>query len=499
MRHSFAILAVCLLSLTGMAQKTSLEGTWRLYDANNNPTSMVKVFMPDGKVLGLSFNSDFTNSGIWYMSNYEALSDTSFVEHVFFHSDIYYQTDNYFTYHTVGDSLRITNYSVFAPNGGLSNSIGRWKKIDRPMPTYTDEEWQSLYQKSLADFGRLPKEGQTVEQFGQALYDEAQRFKKENNLVRAGEALLLRAELDTTNRKWQQDMLTLYHEYRFAPTVTEKIADRIIRMAKASAPTPADTSVLNAYRQKAFLYNYRGNAGMKDVRRVAEKVIGMETAAGHQPSKEYGLDYMLMAMSYMTEGKLDFTYDFAQKTINVFEQVPNMDKKQLGEAYFLKAMALSETDRYREKIDILMNKVAPLFVDEQGQPLPKVANDVYPSVFQSYGELLKENPKDKKSLKEYQQFMSDKLLCAVFETTNREYNLWGEYVVLEMGTWTIEKPIPNNDEDKILLQKGDEYVEVMLKDDEKLGAKTHVKTVDAATKNELIKQWKAYRKKNKKK
>lgn len=500
MKKLSALLAACLLSLTGMAQKSVLEGTWVQLDANSFPTTNVKVYMPDGKELGLSFNSDYTNSSVWFMSNYHVLNDTSFVDQTFYHSNIYYQRDYFFTYHMVNDSVLVTSYTDYRTNGLGVIMSEQWKKMDRPMLAYTDAEWEALYHKSLAEFDRLPKEGQTVEQFAQEIYDKAQGYVKAKKLDRADELLLMRAELDTTNMKWQKDVLYFYLENKAAPSVSEKIADRIIRLTEAKAPTATDTSVVNAYRNKAYLYNYRGEKGRDQVRKLLSKIIEAETTAGHEPTKAYGLDYFFMAMTYLPQGEFTTIYDYAGKSIDILEKAPDVSKNQLGEAYYLKAMALMGTDRHREAINILQEKVMPLFVDEQGQPLPKVNNEVLPFAHECYVQLLSQNPKDKKLLKEYQEFMSDKLLCAVFEATNKEYNLWGEYNILEVDSWTLEKPslLSMTSSSRYLMQKGDQFVEVESKEGQKLGCTLRIVPVDAEKKQQVINQWKAYKKNNKK-
>ena len=497
MKHVIAFFAASLLSLSGMAQKSALEGTWVMLDSQGFPTTSVKVFMPDGKQLGLSFNSDYTNSSVWFMSDYKMLNDTSYVDHAFYHSDIAYQRDYFFTFHKENDSILVSTYTDWYTNGRKAERTEKWKKADLSIPTYTNDEWQRLYLKSLAEFDRLPKEGQTVEQYAEELFDKSQGYKKSNKLDRTYEALLIRAELDTTNIQWQRDLLNFFLRNNAAPSMAEKIADRYIRLQEAVAPTPTDTSVVNAYRIKAYLYNYRGRNALEQVRELESKVIGMETSAGHQPSKDYGLDYFLMAMTYLPEGDFNTIYDYAVKAIDIFEKSTDVRDSQKAEGYYLKAMALMNTDRQREAIDVIMEKVVPLFVDEQGNPLPKVNNEVLPFVSECYNMLLKKNPKDKKLLKEFQDFMSDKLLCAVFEATNKEYNLWGEYYILEMDNWTVEMPAAIADVSHFLLQKDDQYVDCIVKENQKLGGSMRMIPVDAAKKMEVIQNYKAY-KKNKK-
>jgi hypothetical protein len=114
-------------------------------------------------------------------------------------------------------------------------------------------------------------------------------------------------------------------------------------------------------------------------------------------------------------------------------------------------------------------------------------------MFKIYQSMLEKNPKDKKLKKEVEQFMDDKMVYEVFGATDKEFNLWGEYIVLEKGGWTLENPTASGD-DHYLLQKGDEYRELELKEGELLKGEAHIRPVDAATKKDIIKQWKAYKK-----
>ena len=343
MKKLLVLIASGLLSLTATAQQSALIGTWQQLDANGNPTTNVKIFMPDGKLLGQSFNDDFTASSVWFMSNYKMLNDTSYVDHAFYHSNILYERDYFFTFHKENDSLLVSTYIDFRLNNLGVIMTERWKKMNREMPVYTDVEWKALQQKSLAEFDRLPQEGQTVGQYAQKLYDKAQDYQKSNKLDRAAEALLLRAELDTTNLAWQKDASQFFLYRKMAPAVAEKIANRIIRITEAQAPTPTDTSVVGAYRQLAYLYNFRGNNGMEQVRSTISKVIDMETKAGCQPSKDYGLDYFLVAESYLPEGNFKVMSDYIEKTIDILEKAPDVSKAQMAEAYMMKGICLINT------------------------------------------------------------------------------------------------------------------------------------------------------------
>ena len=494
MKKLFALIVSSVLSLTAMAQQNRLVGMWQQLDSKGFPTTQVKVFMPDGKQLGLCYNSDFTNSSVWFMSKYTVLNDTSFVDQEFYHSNIAYQHDYYFTYHMENDSIMVTKYMDYRVYGNGVIMLERWKKMNRPMPSYTDDEWHALYLKSLKEFERLPKDGQTVEQYGKELNDKAQDYFKANKVDRGLELMQIRAELDSTKMDWQRELLDKYLELHNGSSNAIEIANRYIRLTEAQAPVPSDTSVLKAYRMKAYLYNYRGNAGLPQLRSVVSKVIDMETKAGHQPSKDFGLDYFMMVMGYLPEGNMEKVYEYSMKCIDIFEKSTDVSDNQKAEVYTMAGMArlLDEQQPREDEALVLLKKAAPMF---SGETAFKVNVMVYPAMLQCYEDLIEKNPKDKKMKKELKQFMADKLLYDVFETTDKEHNLWGEYIVLEKGNWTLENfDTEDHEATHYLLQKGDEYRRVEVKVGEKLPGAANIRIVDPAMKKNIIKQWKAYKK-----
>lgn len=492
MKNLFFPFALCLVSLTASAQMHELVGMWQQLDKNGNPTTQVKAFMPDGKLLGLSYNSDFTNSSVWFMSYYDMLNELAYVDHSIYHSDIAYEHDYFFTYSFESDSVMVSRYADYKMNSHQTIMTERWKKMDKDLPKYTDAEWQALRQKSMAEFDRLPKEGQTVDQYASELLNKAEDYKKANKLDRAAEALLMRAALDTTNLKWQRDVMDLFVNNKMAPSVAELIADRVIRLTKEKVVLPSDTAVLNAYRRKAYLYNYRGNNGMLGLRHTIGKVLDLETKAGHQPSKEYGLDYLMMAESWLATGSFDIMFDNVVKAIDILEKSENVSSMQKGEAYLMKAMCLMNTDAHREAINVMRDKVIPHYVDEKGQPSPKIEQFVYSAMYQNYNEMLTKNPKDKKLMEEFRQFMADKLMVAEYKVTDKTYNLFGEYLVMEHGASTVEKPAVGGDDSHVVLLKDGKFIEAVKTKDGT--TEMHFITVDAEKKKDIIKQWKAYKK-----
>ena len=210
-----------------------------------------------------------------------------------------------------------------------------------------------------------------------------------------------------------------------------------------------------------------------------------------------GLKLAKKARHDMLEQIADLFLEVDKKYIDIFEKATDVSKLQMAEAYMTKAVAMMLNNRCREAIDLMLDKAIPNFVDDNGQPVEKVTSYVYPSVVHCYELLLEKTPKDKKLLKEYQQFLSDTLLIASFLTTDKKRNLFGDYLLLERGTWTLEKPAAVSDDHQILLQKDDEYIEYVREKDEERTGEMHVIVVDPAKKQDIINKWKAYKKRKK--
>lgn len=496
MKKLFVLIVSGLLSLTAMAQQSALVGTWQQLDNNGNPTTNVKIFMPDGKLLGQCFNDDFTVSSVWFMSNYKVVNDSSFVDHEFYHSNILYQRDYFFTFHKESDNVLVTSY-IDNRNSALGSPVmERWKKMDSTMPTFTDAEWEALHRKSLVEFDRLPKEGQTVEQYADALYKDFERYKSQNNQVRANEALLTRAELDTMNLAWQRDVILFYMEAKILPACADKYAARSIQVAEQQAPTPTDTTVVNTYSWVGLLYlngaTFNPEYAQKS-KSAFEKALELQKMSGRQFTAPDGNRLMSLAFLAGASQNQEKCLDYLNQCIEIYENDPQTLVRQKTDAYMLKGMTLGEMGKYQEAIDILQ-KAVPLNIDEQGNALPKNTAEIYPQIFKYYVMMIDENPKDKKVVKALQQFMEDKLPVGEIYKKN-DYNLLGEYYVVEMNNWTVEKPIDvGNIHGHYVFQKDGNHIVIDLKEDEELGCSLIVKRVDAATKKDIIKQWKAYKK-----
>ena len=501
MRKLFLTMAVSLFVLSSSAQSSKIEGSWIMLKPDRSGVQpLLKNFLPNGKILGISFSQDMRNQSPWIMGTYEVLNDSVFFEHDDFHSTIAYQRDFRFDYHFESDSILITHYLDRQPNAQERSVTEAWKKVEYIVGDVLSR-WDEVKLQALAAFGRVAPEGKTVEQFGDELYEQHQNYKKQNDLDGAVGILMVRAEADTTNLKWQRDLVDYLIELKALPAVADRYANRMVRLSEQLAPTPTDTSVVSAYRGRGILF---GNAAFvkpeyaKQALSDLTKSIDLTKASGRPYTKSDGVSCILVSYIYFTQEKYKEAMEYSNQSINIFESDATVTAKQRGEAYFQKGLILAGEEKNREAIDVLLQKTAPFFVDEQGKPMPKMEMEIYPLVFSLYGRMLDKEPKNKKLVKEYRQFTADKLLCGlVMSNTGKahEAGLEGEYYVMEAGDWNVESlnKIERGCE-HFVLQKDGKHIEIDLEEDQELGAQMVVKTVDPSYKQQIIKLWKNYKK-----
>lgn len=501
MRKLFLTMAVSLFVLSSSAQSSKIEGSWIMLKPDRSGVQpLLKNFLPNGKILGISFSQDMRNQSPWIMGTYEVLNDSVFFEHDDFHSTIAYQRDFRFDYHFESDSILITHYLDRQPNAQERSVTEAWKKVDYTVGDVV-AHWDEVKMQALAAFGRVAPQGKTVEQYGEELYKQHQDFKKQNNLDGAVGVLMVRAEADTTNLKWQRDLVSYLIELKALPAAADRYANRLVRLSEQQAPTPTDTSVVSAYRGRGLLFGNAVNVKPEYAKQALsdfKKSLDLTKASGRPYTKDDGVTLFFISSLYFTQEKLDEALAYCDQAITTLNSDPTVLGTQCGEAYFLKGLILAGEEKNREAIDVLLQKAAPFFVDEQGKPMPKMEMEIYPLVFSLYGRMLDKEPKNKKLVKEYRQFTADKLLCGlVMSNTGKahEAGLEGEYYVMEAGDWNVESlnKIERGCE-HFVLQKDGKHIDIDLEEDQELGAQMVVKTVDPSYKQQIIKLWKNYKK-----
>lgn len=493
---TFLLLVLMLIPLTMrvQAKPTPLEGMWLQVGQDDVPTLYGKVFLPDGRLYGFCFSKDFKNTATWIMADYKVVDDSVYQEHVFFHSDINYQRDISFNYFKENDSILITSYTNYYPNGQKMLITERWKKVKDSLDKWTNDAWKSEYQKALTDFGRVPREGQSIADKGKELCDTYQRYYDRQQMDQANEALLIRAELDTMNLEWQNDVLAFYQNINVTPSIAEKISNRAIRLSKSVAKSPTDTTIVNAYFLQGMIFMKRGPNGFADAKRSLQKVIGLEKASNRPAKKSTGLVYYTMAM--LNGENPEAMYEYASQCATILDAAPDADNQQKGEGHYLVALALKGLKEF-EKSNKELELVIPLFLNDKGEPLPKLA-EIHLIMFLNFMDLLKQGTLSKNTYKDFLKFMEDKMLCLEITDPLNKWQLKGDYYIMEVNNWDMDHLTTamkgKESARHIKLQKDGKFYSIDLEENQEIDANLRMVTSDHEWKQQLLKQWRKNKK-----
>lgn len=501
MKKLLTTITVLLLSLASKGQQSPV-GTWMMDGGLSSKTSIYgKWYMPTGKLYGYCLNVVSDNMSTWLLGDYDVEGDSVIHEHLFFHTTIAYQRDISFNYRMETDSTMTTTYTDILPNGERRMVSEQWSKMPTVLTDWLKDSIEELYQqeceKAPIEFGRKPSGNKTVEEMGRELFDNYQRQMKSGQLDRAYETILIRAEMDTTNMRWQADVLDFYTQTNTAPSMAEKITNRYIRLAEQQAASPTDTSVVDAYVQQAIVYSKRGNNGLEETRKSVDKAIALEELSNRPPRKNTGMSYYLKALTYMSDGKWDEMYDYAKKAYGTIVKAPGTSLMDRGEALFFMSIPLLQQKKYADAIGCLKQSV-PLFVDSVGKQIPKVEAQIYPLMFLTYGLWHKNSQEAKKLEKEYLEFMSDKLFCVDMTGVPNEWGLKGKYYVMERDNWNMDSSYAFSNEDqsyRLVLQKDGNHVTITLPKGQSLNGAMCMAVVDKKWRNQVLKNWKSYKRK----
>ncbi len=500
MRKYLITLAVMLTALLGAKAQTSPVGTWVYNFSKDNPTNIYGInFSQDGKMYCFSYNANSRQSFPVVMGDYTLTSDSTLYEHVIFHMHIPGQRDIDYTFHRDTDSTMVMHFKDVFPNGTTminTDSLTRtsFDKMKGVFIPGDEASWQQTYQQALEVFGRKPTGSRTVESMGRMLYSDYQRFKENNQLDRAYEALLIRAEMDTTNLGWQNDVLDFYFETNTAPSMAEKIVNRIIRLKEQKAGSPTDTAVIKAYTMLYGLYSYRGNDAADDLRRVSDKALKLALSSDKTPGVIISNCYLMKSTTCLSTRDFEHMYEYAKKAAEILDTVPDAPSLQKAQTLFSVSSALLCMDKYAECLET-MKQCVPLFADTLGYQSEKLTDEVYPFMFGCYSSLYIDNPKNKKLQKEYKEFISDKLLRAVIVGEN-PWGLNGRYYILERNEWNIESPYAcpiNSDFKRMLFEQDGKFTEVENPEGKPTHANLRIEKVDKDFRQQILNNWKNYR------
>lgn len=330
---------------------------WNMMSPDGQAPKGGKMFLPDGRMYGYAYNEDGTDISTWIMANYDVVNDSTYVEHIFFHTDITYQSiDLEMNYKVAPDhSAILTTYTYVQPNGNRQPTMELWvrdtiadhqKFIER-----AGKDWDALHQQALKEYDRVPAEGETIEQKGEKLSALIQESLKNNQLDNAYAAYLTRAELDPTNIQWQQDLVTFYHAVNIAPTPAITYAKRLLSLAKAQAATPTDSTLQGSVFSLARFHTMQGN--YEEGYQLLRDHLAAEEASQSQLTESTAALYNMMSgvMCYKTE-RWEEAYDYAMKSAKILEDTHSPYTLMLARDYNCAAGAKVKLEAYQEAISL---------------------------------------------------------------------------------------------------------------------------------------------------
>lgn len=366
MKKTLCTIIACMTFLSLLAQENPLVGMWNMVGPDGQLTKGGKMFLPDGRMYGYGYNDDFTDISTWIMANYDIVNDSTYVEHVFFHTDITYQSiDLEMKFKVVPDPKAIiSTYTYIQPNGSPREVTELWVK-DTSANTQkfmerASQKWDSLHQQALKDNGRVPDEGETVEQRGEKLASFIQTSYQNNKMDEAYAALLARAELDPTNLRWQQELVLFCNALNIAPTPSITYAKRFLSLAEAQAASPTDSTLQMSVFALAKFYLMQNK--FQEGYQLLRDHLAAEEASQSQPNPVTPVLYNMLSGALCPRlEKWDESYEYAMKSIKALEDSHIPNNLLLARDYSCAASAKMRLQAYPEALSLYENalKVLP--------------------------------------------------------------------------------------------------------------------------------------------
>ena len=479
-----------------LAQTSDLVGMWQAKNGQLISTNMGKIYLPNGKMYGYNLVPGYTDSiSTWIMGDYKVTNPgQQYVEYIDFHTSINYQLNLKMNYKLEdnGNTL-VTEYVNILPNGQSQVVKEQWqrKELTKGRIAYLTNNWESLLAQARKSNGRMPADGQTIASAADSLKAISDNYKQAKNLDAVIYFLMVRAELDSTKLDWQNDVMSFFHEVNAAPSYANKYADRIVRLSEAQAASPADSIVINAYESLAINYMRQNNASA--AHKALDHALELVEQAGEQ-QRNVGL-WSLKATAFLREGKIEEMGNYVQQILNQVKQSQKFTKEQIADIYYLGVMANFIQERWDETLEYA-EQTLPLF---EGQPNKQ--SEIRSVMYKVYTVLLQKKPGDKKLIKAYQSFMENNMVCAKFQSaSSNPWGLEGLYYILETDDWNMDSSLPNDvtkDHNRMLLIKDGSISSITKKEGENWQAELSIVPVSKGWKNNIRKEWKEYKKKNK--
>lgn len=491
-----AIAMTLSLSMTPLyAQDSNLVGMWQAENNQMVGPNSGKIFLPNGQMYGYNLVPGYSDSlSTWIMGSYQVFAPGKYAEDLVFHTAINYQGHLDMSYRIEDDGqLLSTEYVVLLPNGQSQTVKEQWrrKELTQDRITFLTKNWDILLTQARKLYGRLPAEGQTIEAAADSLKKISDQYKEANNLDGAINYLMVRAELDSTNLGWQDDALAFFAEVKAAPFFANKYANRTVRLSEAQAVTPTDTLILNAYQARAFIYMLQNNtpAALRDI----DHAIELVEQSGQQ--QDYGNLWQFKSLLYFKEGKHIEMGDCALQAVKWMKHSTKFSRSQLADAYYFAVAAMLIQEKWAETIEYA-EQVLPLY-----DSLPNKQNEINSIIYTAYTNLLQNEQNNKQLKKAFQTFIEDKMACAKYQSAaNNPWGLEGSYYIIENADWNMDSPLPKAPQSKssrMLLFKEGSFTELTKEADADWQGEFTIVTVSKNWKNNIRKEWKEYKKKNK--
>lgn len=478
------------------AQENRLVGIWTRANVPDGSLREYKMFTADGRLYGYYASGGEQPISTWFLSHYKILNQNTYEEQVFFHINLVWQNDLRLNYLFDDDDHLTTSFIHLQNNGKPSITTEQWVRVKEGesfLQEPDSETWEKIKQKALVQYKRVPKSGQTVEQMADSLYQAAQEAMTNKETGNAMNDLIIRAELDTTNMAWQNDVLKFFDCTQIYLSIAAKYARRVIYLGKdGDAATYPD--VAGAY--KTLFYVYTCMKQEKKAEHFIKRSIEVEQANGKTPDEETAYKWLIRGLANLQLERSMEAYNCGMKAAEILETIQTNDLDALIGCYFIATEAAKQEKNFDEVFKIAKRVIA-LCADNKKLYANMETANTFTSYY--YGKMIEQ--KLPNAQKEYQEFIKDKLFVVAFENIStlipHAEDLKGEYFLMKYMNWDFNSPFPvdasiaRTETTEMILWKDGIYTTLQIPDSAKdIGAQLKVRTVGKVFKQKMAKSWK---------